>query len=190
MQKFFQKINSLTYNKKLAPVILNYDFSTGINKTTKIDSSSSKRELRSILLSICAFLIFFISTIFTIRYLIFISKFLSKNHPDYMEFYHLFIYIIPLLGGTLIAICNHKYRYTKPFNDGILFLSSALTAYFLLDKNIPFKGQIGNIVKIVFGPDYQYTTSLFLATCLIGKTLIAFAEFLYEQKKHVLKNFS
>ncbi|MCM4423444.1 hypothetical protein MMR93_26825, partial [Escherichia coli] len=70
MQKFFQKINSLTYNKKLAPVILNYDFSTGINKTTKIDSSNSKRELRSILLSICAFLIFFISTIFTIRYLI------------------------------------------------------------------------------------------------------------------------
>lgn len=69
-------------------------------------------------------------TIGAIRYLLFISEYIYQKHSVYNELYHALVYLAPLVGGVIISVSNYFYRDSKPFNDGDLFFSSALTAYF------------------------------------------------------------
>jgi len=193
MKNHFQDMDSTTYKKIIET---SYSFSTtnfeippSINNEKNDMNLLKRRIFNSLAFSVIAFIMFFLATIGAIRYLLLISEYVDKKHPTYNELYHALVYLAPLVGGVIISVSNHFFRYSKPFNDGILFFSSALTAYFLLDNKIPYKEHISEIAKLIFGTNYQYATSLFLATCLIGKTLIAFSEFFYEQKKHILKKF-
>lgn len=143
---------------------------------------AKKRTIRIIFTSI-AFLFFFAMFIYFINLFILLGNFNSKNPSIFSSYYYYAINALPIIGGITILMSNHFFRYVKPFNDGVLFLYSAATAYFLLEHNFSYSNYITYFAHLIYGNNYQYASSLFLSMCLIGKAFIAFAEFYYQVKK-------
>lgn len=155
------------------------------NENPRINLTNKKIKL-SLFLSFIAFGLFFIAALYIIKFSLTLDSYISSNYENIFIKNHIFLYILPPLGGYFILIINKKKKYAKPFNDFILFSATALSAYSIFAVDVKLNETKNNLLYLLFGERYALGTTMFICTCLIAKALIACHEFVILKINHII----